>query len=143
VDIDIHPVSYIFHFSPKNNIYDHPFYLTVAMKYNESSRYLLFLFLIFIIMEREDESSYHGNFLALVRTQNASRTAEQLNVAQSTVSKRMKLFEGEIGSEPPPDRICYQIKHRYPRASTAASIMVLDGYLKSLLGEADPDPVRR
>jgi DNA-binding transcriptional LysR family regulator len=43
-------------------------------------------------------------------------------------------------SEPPPDRICYQIKHRYPRASTAASIKVLDHYLISLLGEVDPDP---
>jgi hypothetical protein len=37
-------------------------------------------------------------FLALVRTQSASRTAEELNVAQSTVSKRMKLLEEEIGA---------------------------------------------
>jgi DNA-binding transcriptional LysR family regulator len=46
-------------------------------------------------------------------------------------------------SEPPPDRICYQIKHRYPRASTAASITVLDGYLKSLIREVEPGPLCR
>lgn len=37
-------------------------------------------------------------FLALVRTQNISRAAEQLNVAQSTVSKRLKQLEQEIGT---------------------------------------------
>lgn len=42
-------------------------------------------------------------------------------------------------AESPPDRICYRIKHRYPRASTAASIKVLDGYLKALLAEMAPD----
>ncbi|MCE5265898.1 MAG: LysR family transcriptional regulator [Deltaproteobacteria bacterium] len=44
-------------------------------------------------------------------------------------------------SEPPPDRICYQLRHRYPRASTAASIAVLDGYLKSLIAEVNPSPL--
>lgn len=37
-------------------------------------------------------------FLALVRTQKVSRAAEQLNVTQSTVSKRLKLLEEEIGT---------------------------------------------
>jgi Transcriptional regulator len=37
-------------------------------------------------------------FLALVRTQNVSRAAEELNVAQSTVSKRLKQLEQEIGT---------------------------------------------
>jgi len=43
-------------------------------------------------------------------------------------------------SEPPPDRICYQIKHRYPRASTVASIKVLDQYLRALLADTEADP---
>ena len=37
-------------------------------------------------------------FLALVRTQNVSRAAEQLNVTQSTISKKLKLLEEEIGT---------------------------------------------
>lgn len=37
-------------------------------------------------------------FLAVVRTQNVSRAAEQLNLAQSTVSKRLKVLEQEIGT---------------------------------------------
>jgi DNA-binding transcriptional LysR family regulator len=45
-------------------------------------------------------------------------------------------------SESPPDRICYQIKHKYPRASTVASIKVLDHYLKSLLKEVALDSLR-
>ena len=42
-------------------------------------------------------------------------------------------------SEPPPDRICYQLRHRYPRASTAASIAVLDRYLEQLVAEVRAD----
>jgi DNA-binding transcriptional LysR family regulator len=45
-------------------------------------------------------------------------------------------------AEPPPDRICYKITHRYPRASTSASITVLDHYLKALLAETEPPPPR-
>jgi DNA-binding transcriptional LysR family regulator len=37
-------------------------------------------------------------FLAVVRTQNLSRAAIQLNLAQSTVSKRLKVLEQEIGT---------------------------------------------
>lgn len=37
-------------------------------------------------------------FLAIVRTQNVSRAAEQLNLAQSTVSKRMQVLEQELGT---------------------------------------------
>lgn len=37
-------------------------------------------------------------FLAVVRTQNVSRAAEQLNLAQSTVSKRLKVLEQELGT---------------------------------------------
>jgi DNA-binding transcriptional LysR family regulator len=37
-------------------------------------------------------------FLALVRTQNVSRAAEQLNLAQSTISKRLKQIELELGT---------------------------------------------
>ena len=40
-------------------------------------------------------------------------------------------------SETPPNRICYQIKHKFPRASTAASIKILDHYLKALLAEEE------
>jgi len=36
-------------------------------------------------------------FLSLVRTQNVSHTAKELNLAQSTVSKRLKQLEVEIG----------------------------------------------
>lgn len=36
-------------------------------------------------------------FLAIARTQNVSRAAEQLNLAQTTVSKRLKLLEQELG----------------------------------------------
>jgi DNA-binding transcriptional LysR family regulator len=39
-----------------------------------------------------------NTFLALVRTQNVSRASEQLNVAQSTVSKRLKQLEQELGT---------------------------------------------
>ena len=42
-------------------------------------------------------------------------------------------------TEPPPDRICYKISHRYPRASTAAGIGVLEGYLTELLAEIGKD----
>jgi DNA-binding transcriptional LysR family regulator len=44
-------------------------------------------------------------------------------------------------SEAPPDRICYKIMHRYPKASTKASIEVLDHYLESLLQKIDPGAV--
>lgn len=37
-------------------------------------------------------------FLAIVRTQNICRAAEQLNLAQSTVSKRLNVLERELGS---------------------------------------------
>lgn len=37
-------------------------------------------------------------FLAVVRTQNVSRAADQLNLAQSTVSKRLMVLEQEIGT---------------------------------------------
>ncbi len=40
-----------------------------------------------------------NTFLALVLTQNVSRAAEQLNLAQSTVSKRLKQLEYEIGTD--------------------------------------------
>ena len=36
-------------------------------------------------------------FLSLVRTQNVSHTAKELNLAQSTVSKRLKQLEDEVG----------------------------------------------
>lgn len=36
-------------------------------------------------------------FLAVARTLNVSKAAEQLNLAQSTVSKRLKVLENEIG----------------------------------------------
>jgi DNA-binding transcriptional LysR family regulator len=31
-------------------------------------------------------------------------------------------------SEPPPDRICYKITHKYPKASTVSAIKILDHY---------------
>lgn len=37
-------------------------------------------------------------FLAIVRTRNISRAAEQLNLSQSTVSKRLKVLEQEINA---------------------------------------------
>ncbi len=37
-------------------------------------------------------------FLAAVQTQNISRAAEQLNLAQSTVSKRLKVLEQQLGT---------------------------------------------
>lgn len=37
-------------------------------------------------------------FLAVVRTQNMSRASEQLNLAQSTVSKRLTVLEQELGT---------------------------------------------
>ncbi|MDF2522387.1 MAG: benM 1 [Clostridiales bacterium] len=37
-------------------------------------------------------------FLAIVRTQNISRAAEQLNLTQSTVSKRLKVLEQDINA---------------------------------------------
>ncbi len=37
-------------------------------------------------------------FLAIARTLNMSRAAEQLNLAQSTVSKRLKVLEYEVGT---------------------------------------------
>lgn len=37
-------------------------------------------------------------FLAVARTNNVSRAAEQLNVAQSTISKRLKILEQELGT---------------------------------------------
>jgi len=45
-------------------------------------------------------------------------------------------------SEAPPDRICYKLLHRYPKASTVASVAVLDDYLKVLLRKMDPKAVR-
>jgi len=42
--------------------------------------------------------------------------------------------------EPPPDRICYKIRHKYPKASTVASIKVLDHYLKALLADTETGP---
>ncbi len=36
-------------------------------------------------------------------------------------------------SEAPPDRICYKIRHKYPKASTTASLKIMDGYLEVLL----------
>jgi len=37
-------------------------------------------------------------FLAVVRTQNVSRAAENMNLAQSTVSKRLQVLEQELGT---------------------------------------------
>lgn len=37
-------------------------------------------------------------FLAIVRTQNISRAAENINLAQSTVSKRLQVLEQELGT---------------------------------------------
>lgn len=37
-------------------------------------------------------------FLAVVRTRNVSRAAEQLNLAQSTVSKRLQVLEQDVGA---------------------------------------------
>lgn len=37
-------------------------------------------------------------FLAVVRTENVSKAARQLNLAQSTVSKRLKVLEQEVGA---------------------------------------------
>jgi len=37
-------------------------------------------------------------FLAIARTLNVSKAAEQLNLAQSTVSKRLKVLEAEVGT---------------------------------------------
>ena len=37
-------------------------------------------------------------FLAVVRTQNVSRAAEQLNLSQSALSKRLRVLEQEFGA---------------------------------------------
>jgi DNA-binding transcriptional LysR family regulator len=44
-------------------------------------------------------------------------------------------------SETPPNRICYKIIHKYPKASTAASIKVFDEYLQLLLNRIDRNTV--
>ena len=35
-------------------------------------------------------------FLAVIRTQNISKAAEQLNLSQTTVSKRLRVLEQEV-----------------------------------------------
>ncbi|QDR81545.1 LysR family transcriptional regulator [Sporomusa termitida] len=50
---------------------------------------------------------------------------------------RMAKSRGEFSisylSESPPERICYKITHKYPKASTLASLAILDHYLKICL----------
>lgn len=54
-----------------------------------------------------------------------------LSVAQRAKS-RGKFTISRL-SETPPDRVCYKITHKYPKASTLASLALLDHYLKLYL----------
>ena len=45
------------------------------------------------------DHSIIDTFLTVARTRNVGQAAEQLNLSQSAVSKRLKLLEQEIGVE--------------------------------------------
>lgn len=58
-----------------------------------------------------------------------------LSVARMAASKgKFSIF---TLAETPPNRICYKLTHKYPKASTIASLEFLDHYLKEYLPDSD------
>jgi len=61
---------------------------------------------------------------------------QQWAIVPSSVARMAKSrgnFSMYLLSEPPPERICYKITHKYPKASTVASLELLDHYLQTCL----------
>lgn len=70
---------------------------------------------------------------------------EQWSVVPLSVAKLACLkgnFSVSFLTEPPPERTCYKIRHKSPKARTREALKIFDHYLKLLLKEEFPDDAK-